>query len=122
MVSKSTYSIEKISLSRNFIELNDLRLPFDWKNPMGYTCAVAVQYMVGVCMFSIIGNLLSLGFGSFLFAVRATTDITANLELINKCVKTKRHRKKVLKYLADFVQYHADVKELSKFRVHFILI
>lgn len=84
----------KNKIQNTFKFNNNFRLPFDWKNLMGYTCAVAVQYMVGVCMFSIIANLLSLGFGAFLYAVRATTDITANLELINKTIKAKRHQKK----------------------------
>ena len=109
-VFKTTYSSWNILNINVRFETKNWRLPFDWKDPMGYICASTFQYLLGVGMFFIIASLLSIGIGAFLFAVRASTDITNNLELINESIKTNRSRERVLKYLSDFVQFHGDVK------------
>lgn len=110
-----------VGLKTKHIWIENIRLPFDWKNPMGYMCASAIQFMVYVCMFSLMASLLSVGIGAFLFAVRATNDITANLKLINESTKTKQNLKNVPKYISDFVQYHGDVKELSELQNRLLL-
>lgn len=55
---------------------------------------------------------MSIGFGSFLFAVSTTNVITCNLESANESAKSKVDQKKILQYLSDFIQLHADVKKL----------
>lgn len=83
-------------------------------------CASAIEFMTVVCLFSVMASMLSLGIGAFLYAIRATSDITANLKLINDSTRMKKNQDKILEYLSDFVQFHGNVKELSKFRDHFI--
>lgn len=115
---KRTYWSSFFNKNRNkcvFLVHKSNRLPFDWRNPIGYLCASSLQYMISLCMFHIIASLLSIGVGSFLYAMRSVMIIICNLETTHESLQSENDRSSHLKYLSDFIQFHAEVKELSKF-------
>lgn len=87
------------------------RIPFDWKNPIGYIIAFVIQsgshyfvlqaVIVNLCYF--------MGVCEFLMAF--TRDMDAELVAINECNKTENSEKEVDKRLGDFVKLHGETKE-----------
>lgn len=64
-----------------------------------------------------ISNLLTLGFGSFLFAMATIKDVKNVLRSINtQCTegKSKEEQIQALHQVREFVQMHASMKQLSK--------
>lgn len=87
------------------------RIPFNWKNPIGYVIAFFIQsgshyfvlqaVIVNLCYF--------MGVCEFLMAF--TKDMEAELVAINECNKTENCEKEVEKRLGDFIKLHSETKE-----------
>lgn len=89
-----------------------LRFPFDWKNPLGYSIAIAVQYITAAYGLLFLASLVIFGMVTFFFANALIKDINGLLQTINKNAKVKKNRDRILKQLLEFIQYHSDVKQL----------
>lgn len=61
-----------------------------------------------------IANVSAAGLGAFLFSLAVTKDIKIMLQSIQKCASAKKSPTCALNELIEFIQYHADVKQLSK--------
>lgn len=90
------------------------RFPFDWKNPLGYLVAVYLQHAMIKYMFILISLLTSLGSGAFMFCLTALDDITDCLKSVNGYAKTKGKQSKAIERIAQYIQLHSDIKQLSK--------
>lgn len=90
-----------------------LRIPFDWKTPIGYLTAVVYQYVMTRFSFVFIAGAVSIGISEFLFAVTVTDDIKCILESFNKDAKSKNTRLKTLQHLSNYIQIHSTLKQLS---------
>lgn len=98
--------------------LNDLymfilRLPFDWRNPFGFSIAFAIQYAtllyatkIGVCA-------LTLGIGSYILAIASSKCIKGSLFAIGRSIKAESDRSCILDQLIEFIDFHSRVKQLS---------
>lgn len=93
--------------------LNCQRLPFDWRNPQGYLFAIFIEFLVAFCVLSFIACFSTFAFGAFMFALSFVKDLIAEVNYINKCVRTKRSETKVLKRFVKSIALHADMKQLS---------
>lgn len=89
------------------------RLPFDWKNPLGYLIAACLQYVMTKCFFIYVASLSSFGIGFYLFSMAMSEDMKLNLNSIKRDSKTRRHQSEAIKQLAKFVQIHTLSKQLS---------
>lgn len=87
------------------------RLPFDWKNPQGYLIAITLQYIIGIYAITFVGCIVTLGFGTFLFAVAVNKISKQSLSTIRK--KAKHKSNETLRRLYEFVQFDSSVKQLS---------
>lgn len=89
------------------------RFPFDWKNPLGYLIAITIEYIMFIFVFLYGGGEVCFGIGSFLFSVAASTDIKADLKEIGMHGVLPENRKWTLYKLSNFIQVHAQLKQLS---------
>lgn len=53
------------------------------------------------------------GIGTFLFIISGTKDAKNNLKSINKTAKARGNRQKILKQVADYTQFHSNIKRFS---------
>lgn len=89
------------------------RFPFDSKQPMGYTIAITLQILLGMCLCTITAVCIAVGFGTFLLTISMTKDIKDDLILINKIAKIKKNRTPALKQLTELIRYHSKAKQLA---------
>lgn len=89
------------------------RLPFVWRNPLGFSVAIAIQYtmmsyaaMIGACI-------IAFAFGFYLYTTAMTKCIQGSLFHINRSAQSKNNRKNIHEQLAEFIRFHSRVKQLS---------
>lgn len=99
------------------ISISYARLPFVWKNPLGYFAAISLQYIMGYHFFTFLGNVSFLGIGAFLFTVAAVKDLKFALKPIGKRGVLARNQEWTLSQLSGFMQFQAQVKQLSEFGI-----
>lgn len=98
---------------------------FDWKTPVGYITAIAMQSVAIVLSVNIYVGLLFLYFGVCLFSVTFTTDITLNLHASNKKLKINRSRNGKLEFkkkLNEIWQFHSDARRLNLSHIFLFLL
>lgn len=92
-----------------------IRFPFNWKNPTGYSIAVAAQFLCANIALQYLGFILVLSFIGFMFSISMVKDLNGELRSINKMARHKRTQRKVYKKLSEFIRMHADGKQLRIF-------
>lgn len=85
---------------------------------MGYLIAVYLQHAMIKYMFFLISVLISLGSGAFMFCLTAIDDTTNCLRSVNGYAKTKGEQSKAFERIAQYIQLHSDIKQLSKIQRH----
>lgn len=111
---KNYVNFENIYLSiPNAPKLNHFRLPFDWSNPIGYSFAMALQYVfifnaafTSICF-------VAFAIGTSLLLMTLTEDLKCDLNSLDKSIKLKENRVEIFKRFCQFVQFHSDAKQLS---------
>lgn len=89
------------------------RVPFDWKNPIGYLIAIIWEYITVVYAFMVVGILTTFGFGTFLLALTALDDVKVGLKKINDLAKFEKNRAQTSNLLGDSIQFHGRLMQLS---------
>lgn len=92
-----------------------LRPPFDTKNPMGYTLAVVMEFIVGWIV-----DVVAMCFAIFAIPIVSILISMAHglkfeLKSVNKNAKAKRSPLSILKQFKQIVEFHSDVKQFSCF-------
>lgn len=89
------------------------RLPFAWRNPFGFSAAIAIQFtmmsyaaMIGACI-------IAFAFGFYLYTTAMTKCIRGSLFLINRSAQSKNNRKNIDEQLVELIWFHSRVKQLS---------
>lgn len=90
-----------------------LRLPYDWKNPIGYLVAVSALLLWALFPFQYMGCIITLAFGVFMFATALVKDLNGVLHSINSMINDKESRNEMYKELSEFIRIHANAKQLS---------
>lgn len=80
---------------------------------MGYMFTVTYQYVGAVYIFTLAAGLIFVGVGLYLFAAAGTKDIKMKLTSINKRGVLTENLSWSLSQLAEFIQYHSALKQLS---------
>lgn len=86
---------------------------FNWKTPIGYVTAIAMQSIAIFLSVNIYVGLLFIYFGVCLFSVTFTTDIELNLNASNEKLKIDRSKNGKLEFkrkLNEIWQFHSDAK------------
>lgn len=97
------------------------RFPFDYKTPIGYSVAMFVEGMVGLCGLIVISSVVSLAIDCFIYVTSATKDMLRMLEVVNKYAEVKNDRPRIFKQLSEFIESHSELRQLSDCGLHFIL-
>lgn len=84
------------------------RFPFDLKNPIGYTLALILQYIMLMCMLYSVACLLSIGFGAYVLIITVTEDIKINMTTIH----TEETHLKIVGQFLDTIEIHSSAKQL----------
>lgn len=93
-----------------------LRLPFDWKNPIGYSFTICLQIVTVTFLLWFLASLLSLALGNLLFIWSFIKEWKCDLHSLNEMLKTEKFKADILKELTEFIRAHSNIKELSKIR------
>lgn len=91
------------------------RFPFSTSNPVGYGLAVIEQYIAIRYVYLFLGTMLSMEVGSFFLVIGLAKDSEYDLKLMDACAKGKMKRFNAMKHLCNFIKFHLNAKELSKF-------
>lgn len=90
------------------------RFPYNWRNPIVYLATVSYELLTLLYFFSFTSCETLFCFGFVWFHISATNDAIDDLNLVNTEAKTKGDRVQNLKSLTDFIQFHCELKKLSK--------
>lgn len=92
----------------------DQRVPYDWKNPIGYLAVEIYQYIALQRWFVFLGKFAMLAIGGLLFGITFVRDMKTVLKSTNdSAIIDKQNKLQALKKFQEFVEIHAIVKELS---------
>lgn len=83
------------------------------KNPLGYSIAVAFQYIVTVDLFVPASCLLSVAYGICSTLISLTKDIICDVNSLNTSGRAKDDRFKIAKQFSQLIEIHSDARQLS---------
>ena len=89
-------------------------MPFDWRNPVGFVIAMSMLYIMFSCIMKIAACVIALAVGSYLYAIADSKCLQRILSAVDQSSQLKAERKHIRKQLVDLMQYHSNVKQLSK--------
>lgn len=84
-----------------------VRFPFDWKTPIGYTAATALQFIILLYELFYVGTFLAFGFGSFLFTCQSVKHPIGILQLVNDYTKINEKHSHISVEFTKFIQSHS---------------
>lgn len=88
------------------------RFPFDWKTPLGYLVAIALEYVVVSYVLLIAACLIIFGISAYLYIIALSKCIKGSLFAIGRRTQNKRNRHISDRFI-EFAQFHGQVKQLS---------
>lgn len=101
-----------------------MRLPFDWKHPIGYLFAVAFQCMLILNPLRYIACILSLEFANYVFTSAMSKEMINDLRTLNESTKASQSQKQqqqqqqqqlnTFQLLTKFIRTHSNGKQFSK--------
>lgn len=90
----------------------EFRVPFDWKNPIGYFIAFILQAVCAALLIDDASFCMSFTISTFLFGITVAKDVKRNLKKINKSAKTKEHRSLIMGQLTELLDLFSSLKQL----------
>lgn len=92
------------------------RMPFDYQSKLiGYLFAICIQCIFLTYVFIAMTTMISILFACYLFGISLTDDIKTIVHSIDKNSKTKRYRLHISAQFKEFIDFHSDVKQLSRY-------
>ena len=88
-------------------------MPFDFKTPIGYLIAFALQYITIKYLYMFGAAIVSFEISIYLLITALIEDVKRNISSINELVKSKEKRRQMSEKLRDLIQFHSNVKQLS---------
>lgn len=88
-------------------------LPFEWKNPIGYTIAVILESMVAFNLLYFMACFLSIPLGSYFFVNSNNGLMKNDLESINKMANDKKSASDIFEPFSRFIRSYAETKQLN---------
>lgn len=90
------------------------RLPFDWKNPLGYLIAIYLQFIVVSMPLRYMGCFVTLALTSFLIGMCFADDMKNDLKSIDENAKVKLPKTTIYKQLTEMINF-TNTKRLVAF-------
>lgn len=85
--------------------VNWSRFPFDWKNPVGYLVAVAIQYRVVSVSYRYLSYFLSLAVVFISTSMSIAEDTVSDIRSICENVRIKHQSRSIYKQLAELIDF-----------------
>lgn len=98
------------------------RFPFNWENPIGFSIAFILVFIIQLnfTFFMVVG--LSYGIGTYILIMSLTKDIKNDLIAFNIMAKSKSKPTELFKQLFDTIQFHGAVKRCIKYnRIEYLV-
>lgn len=108
ILSQSCYLIISV-----IMHISMLRVPFNWKSPIGFLIAMTVQCTIITYMAMIGACVLAVAIGSYFYTMAASKCIKENLFTVTENCRDKSKRKLIRVQLIEFIDFHTQVKQLS---------
>ena len=93
------------------------RLPFNWKNPIGYGIAVALQISIVSYPLRYLACFFTLAFGAYLIGTTIAKHVVEDMKSTNDDIKFSKSKIDVFKKLSELIQMHSDAKQLNETRI-----
>lgn len=104
-----------ISSSFTFNSFNRFRrFPFDVKNPLGYSLADAVQFIIAVNIDAVTVCIFTIVVAPSLVLISTADDVKCGLGILNTCARTKESEFEITHQFNCLVRFHAKTKQLSE--------
>lgn len=88
------------------------RVPYDWKNPIGYLATTIYQYISLQQFLGFLGLSATFGIGSLLLGIAIVRTMKTLLKSANNSAISEKHNNlQALKMLNEFIELHAKMKE-----------
>lgn len=95
----------------------DFRIPFDWKNPIGFLMTAIILY--AICQYTLAYAAFMACYGIRLnfYIVSLTEDIESHLNEMNNGIRNGADRSEISDQISEYIQLHSDAKQLSAFEI-----
>lgn len=91
------------------------RIPYDWRNPIGYLVITLYHYISLQQICGFLGLGATLGVGALLLGITTIRDMKIVLKSTNNnAIAGEENKVQALKKLNEFIEIHGMVKELSE--------
>lgn len=76
--------------------------------------AILLQFLTMFYASRYLACFLTLAFGVFMFELSFAKDMVAGVHSINKCAKSKKSEKVILRRFIELIVMHSDMRQLSE--------
>lgn len=90
-------------------------MPFEWRNPIGFTVAICFEYVLITYVCFTAMTTVSIGIAFYLHEISLTKDLKSILRLIDENAKIRKNRRILYTQFIEFVDLHSATKQLSAF-------
>lgn len=117
---KKMLKFKPIALKYNS-QFSGQRFLFDWKTPVGFAIAVAIQFML-VSYAAVIGACVtSLGIGTLVYGISTAKCLKRSLLSINSKAHRRVHRHRIPGQLIEALRFHSLSEQLSSNNDNYVL-
>lgn len=93
------------------------RFPFDWRNPIGYMIAFAIEYLSFFCVVRVAVCLTTFIPGTFWILISITDDLKCDFNTVNELAKSEGSRLQITEKFYELISFQSDAKQLSIIRL-----
>lgn len=90
-----------------------MRIPFDWRNPIGYALAVTLESIYAINLMWMVGCIASFGFGCHLNAATGIKELESGAHEFNEFLEINKDPLRRFKYFVSLIDWYSNLKQLS---------
>lgn len=87
--------------------------PFDWENPIGYSIAVILQFVIVFYFLHYVACFLSIALAAYLITNSISGFLNDDFQIINEMAKNKASESNILKPFSKLIFSITEIKQLS---------
>ena len=92
------------------------RYPFDWKNPIGYSIAIALTLYLMLKIVDHVRFLLSFSIAATVFIITIVKDLICKLNEVNENLKAKQNRCQIIEKIIEPIRFMFRLKKYESNR------
>lgn len=97
-----------------FVQCNNWRYPFDWRNPFGYLIAAALEYLGHLVASITMASVVHFHIGSDVIFFWLTKDVKHDFTHINEKARAAESDRELINEFNALIPFHSNAIELSK--------